>query len=78
MDFADTIREQLQRQQIVAAVGQHGAGMEQIAVAMTSINQATLATAGGARQLQDAAGSLNELAQRLATLVGDYRVNGRA
>jgi methyl-accepting chemotaxis protein len=77
--LADTIRESSESaRQIVAAVGQHGAGMEQIAAAMTSINQATTGTAGGARQLQDAAGSLNDMAQRLASVAGTYRPNGRA
>ena len=52
--------------------------MEQIAAAMTSINQATTGTAGGARQLQDAAGSLNDMAQRLASVVGEYRPAVRA
>jgi methyl-accepting chemotaxis protein len=77
--LADTIRESSEAaQQIVASVGQHGAGMEQIAAAMTSINRATTGTAGGARQLQEAAGSLNDMAQRLASVVGVYRPNRRA
>jgi hypothetical protein len=45
---------------------------------MMSINQATTATAGGARQLQAAATGLNDLAQRLASAVGESRPNGRA
>jgi methyl-accepting chemotaxis protein len=77
--LANTIRESSEAaQQIVASVGQHGAGMEQIAAAMMSINQATTATAGGARQLQAAATGLNDLAQRLASAVGESRPNGRA
>jgi methyl-accepting chemotaxis protein len=77
--LANTIRESSEAaQQIVASVGQHGAGMEQIAAAMVSINQATTATAGGARQLQAAATGLNDLAQRLASAVGESRPNGRA
>jgi methyl-accepting chemotaxis protein len=77
--LANTIRESSEAaQQIVASVGQYGAGMEQIAAAMMSINQATTATAGGARQLQAAATGLNDLAQRLASAVGESRPNGRA
>jgi methyl-accepting chemotaxis protein len=77
--LANTIRESSEAaQQIVASVGQHGAGMEQIAAAMTSINKATNGTAGGARQLQEAAGSLNDMAQRLASVVGENRPISRA
>jgi methyl-accepting chemotaxis protein len=64
--------------QIVASVGQQGAGMDQIAIAMTSINQATTETAAGTRQLQRAAENLNELALRLTGLLGHYKLDNRS
>jgi methyl-accepting chemotaxis protein len=48
--------------------------MDQIAVAMASINQSTLETDAGARQLQRTAESMNELAQRLSRLLARYKL----
>jgi methyl-accepting chemotaxis protein len=71
----ETIRHSAEAaQQIAASVGQQGAGMDQIAVAMASINQSTLETDAGARQLQRTAESMNELAQRLSRLLARYKL----
>ena len=76
--LAATIHESAESAQlIVASVGQQSAGMDQIAVAMANINQATADTAAGARQLQKAADNLNALAQRLTGLVNRYQPDGR-
>jgi methyl-accepting chemotaxis protein len=75
----ETIRHSAEAaQQIAASVGQQGAGMDQIAVAMASINQSTLETDAGTRQLQKAAESLNVLAQRLSGLLGHYKLDRAA
>jgi methyl-accepting chemotaxis protein len=65
-------------QMIVASVGQVGIGMDQIAAAMGSINQSTSETSAGTRQLQRAAESMNNLAQRLTDRVGRYKLDGPA
>jgi methyl-accepting chemotaxis protein len=71
----ETIRHSAEAaQQIAASVGQQGAGMDQIAVAMASINQSTLETDAGTRQLQRTAESMNELAQRLSGLLARYKL----
>ncbi len=75
----ETIRHSAEAaQQIAASVGQQGAGMDQIAVAMASINQSTLETDAGTRQLQKAAESMNVLAQRLSGLLGRYTLDPAA
>src|SRR6266851_203528 len=75
----ETIRHSAEAaQQIAASVGQQGAGMDQIAVAMASINQSTLETDAGTRQLQKAAESMNVLAQRLSGLLGRYTLDRAA
>lgn len=75
----ETIRHSAEAaQQIAASVGQQGAGMDQIAVAMASINQSTLETDAGTRQLQKAAESLNVLALRLSGLLGHYKLERAA
>jgi methyl-accepting chemotaxis protein len=75
----ETIRHSAEAaQQIAASVGQQGAGMDQIAVAMASINQSTLETDAGTRQLQKAAESLNVLALRLSGLLGRYKLDRAA
>jgi hypothetical protein len=45
---------------------------------MASINQSTLETDAGTRQLQKAAESLNVLAQRLSGLLGHYKLDRAA
>ena len=46
--------------------------------AMASINQSTLETDAGTRQLQKAAESMNVLAQRLSGLLGRYTLDRAA
>ncbi len=75
----ETIRDSAgAAQQIVASVGQVTQGMDQIAVAMTSINQGTTSNATGTRQLQKAAENINDLSHSLVALVSRYNPNGRS
>ena len=57
-------------QQIAVASRQQLAGVDQVALAMGSVQQAATHSVGGARQLQSAARELNELGERLRRLVG--------
>lgn len=56
-------------QQILASSGQQGVGMDQIAAAMSNINQTVTETAAGTRQLQKAAQDMDGLAKRMSILV---------
>lgn len=60
--------------QLVAAGQQQSAGVEQVAMAMQNINQATMQTLASTRQAEKAAQNLNELARRLAETVSQYQV----
>jgi methyl-accepting chemotaxis protein len=60
--------------QIVAAAGQQLTGMEQIALAVQSMDQATTQTLAGAQQAERAATDLNVLAGRLREMVEQYRL----
>jgi methyl-accepting chemotaxis protein len=60
--------------QMVAAGQQQSAGVEQVAMAMQNINQATLQTLASTRQAEKAAQNLNELARHLTETVSQYQV----
>ena len=60
-------------QQIAASAHQQNVGMEQIAVAMRDIHQATEQFVTGARQSELAARDLNESAQDLKATIGFYK-----
>jgi len=49
-------------------------GMDQVALAMNSIKQASLQNAGGTKQAEVAALSLHELGQSLKRLAAQYKV----
>jgi len=49
-------------------------GVEQVALAMQSIHQATLQGLESTRQVEQAARNLNELARSLAQVVEQYRI----
>ena len=59
--------------QVVAGGRQQASGVEQIATAMQSINQATVQSLASTRQTERAAQNLNELAGNLTTTVGQYQ-----
>ena len=58
--------------QVVAGGRQQAAGVEQIAMAMQNINQATVQSLTSTRQTERAAQNLNQLAGGLTTTVGQY------
>jgi methyl-accepting chemotaxis protein len=60
--------------QIAAAVRQHTIGMEQIAAAMTNIQQVSSQSVTASRDTQQAADQLASLAGRLDQVVAQYRV----
>jgi methyl-accepting chemotaxis protein len=60
--------------QIAASSQQQLVGMDQVAGAMENIKQASTQNAASARQLENAARNLNELGQRIKTLVESYAV----
>ncbi len=60
--------------QMVAGGQQQMSGIEQIALAMQSINQATLQSLSSTRQAEKAAQNLNELARVLGEMVKQYQV----
>jgi methyl-accepting chemotaxis protein len=60
--------------QIAASSKEQVIGMDQVATAMRSINQATGQTVSSARQLELSARGLNELGQRLQQIVAQYQV----
>ncbi|MFN2269981.1 MAG: methyl-accepting chemotaxis protein [Anaerolineae bacterium] len=59
--------------QMVAGGQQQAAGVEQIALAMNNINQATHQSLASIRQAERAAQDLNELASKLAQIVDQYQ-----
>ncbi len=73
--LADTIREaSAAAEQIAASAHQQSVGMDQIAEAMTNIDDGTAQFLEGAQQSQRVAGDLNELSGKLAALTDRYRV----
>ncbi len=60
--------------QMAAGGQQQTSGIEQIALAMQNINQATVQSLASTRQAEKAARDLNQLAQELTTLVERYRL----
>jgi methyl-accepting chemotaxis protein len=60
--------------QIAASAQQQLAGMDQVALAMQNINQASTQNVASTRQAETAAHSLQELGQKLKRLVEQYRV----
>ena len=73
--LADTIREaSAAAEQIAASAHQQSVGMDQIAEAMTNIDNGTGQFLEGAHQSQRVAGDLSELSGKLAALTDRYRV----
>ena len=73
--LAETIREAAQAaQQIAASAHQQSVGMDQIAQAMRDVNEGTTQFVAGAGQSQQAAEGLNDLAEELASVAGQYKV----
>ncbi len=73
--LAENVIESAQAaQQITAAAGQQLAGMEQIALSMQSIDQATAQSMAGAHQTTNAAERLSELARQLREQVEQYQL----
>jgi methyl-accepting chemotaxis protein len=62
-------------QQIVASAQQQTTGMEQIALAIENINQATVQNLSSIRQAEKSAQDLANVAQQLETLVARYKLN---
>lgn len=62
-------------QQVVASAQQQTTGMEQIALAMDNINQATLQSLTSTRQAEKAARNLSALAQQMEHLITRYKLN---
>ncbi len=60
--------------QVLAGSRQQVSGVEQMAVAMQNINQATVQSLASTRQAERAAQSLNELARALLQNVAQYRI----
>lgn len=60
--------------QIVTSTQEQTTGMDQIAIAIQNINQASGQNAEGSRQIETAARSLYELNQKLQHLVSRYRI----
>jgi PAS domain S-box-containing protein len=61
-------------QQIAAGSREQLAGMEQIAISMENINQATIQSEAGTRQLEEAAKNLNVQAENLNKVIEQYGV----
>ena len=73
--LAGTVAEAAQAAtQIAASSQQQLVGMDQVAIAMESIKQASTQNVVSARQLESAARNLNELGQRLKQSVAQYAV----
>lgn len=60
--------------QIAASGQQQVVGMDQVALAMENIKQASLQNVAGAKQAENAAQNLNELGQKLKHLAEQYKV----
>ncbi|MBI4832812.1 MAG: MCP four helix bundle domain-containing protein [Candidatus Lindowbacteria bacterium] len=73
--LADGVAESAQAAtQIAASNQQQSVGMDQVAVAMESIRQASAQNVAGSRQSETAAKNLHELGQKLKNLVEVYRI----
>jgi methyl-accepting chemotaxis protein len=59
---------------MVAGGRQQASGVEQIALAMQNINQATVQSLASTRQAEKATQDLNELARRLTATVEQYQL----
>ena len=74
-ELAEQMRESSQAaMQMVAGGRQQATGIEQIALAMKNINQATAQGLASTRQTESAARDLSELAQHLASTVEEHRL----
>jgi methyl-accepting chemotaxis protein len=73
--LSDSINEAAQAAtQIAASSQQQIVGMDQVALAMENIKQASVQNVAGTRQAEVAAQSLHELGQRLKQLAAQYKV----
>ena len=73
--LSDSIAESAQAaMQIAASAQQQLAGMDQVALAMQNINQASTQNVASTRQAETASHSLQELGHKLKRLVEQYRV----
>jgi len=73
--LAGVINESAQASmQVMAGGRQQASGVEQIAVAMQNINQATLQSLASTRQAEKAAQELNDLARSLSEIVEHYQL----
>ncbi|MCP4536720.1 MAG: hypothetical protein GY832_06195 [Chloroflexi bacterium] len=61
--------------QMVAGGRQQAAGVDQVAVAMQSINQATVQSLASTRQTEKASQGLNDLARSLSEIVAQYQIS---
>jgi methyl-accepting chemotaxis protein len=61
-------------QQIVASAQQQTTGMEQIALAMDNINQATMQNLASIRQAENSAQDLSGVAKQLEGLISRYKL----
>jgi methyl-accepting chemotaxis protein len=59
--------------QIVASSQQQMVGMDQVALAMENIKQASMQNVAGTRQVEVAVKNLHELGQKLSTMIGSQR-----
>jgi methyl-accepting chemotaxis protein len=74
--LSDIIRENLNStQQIMAVIQQQNVGVEQVAQAMTNINEVTNQNVAATRQLQQSVEGMNHLAERLNKLTGNYELD---
>lgn len=73
--LADSVNEAAQAAtQIAASSQQQMVGMDQVALAMENIKQASVQNVSGTRQAEVAAQSLHELGQKLQQLAAQYKV----
>jgi methyl-accepting chemotaxis protein len=73
--LTDNIAESAQAAvQIVASSQQQSIGMDQVAMAMENIKQASVQNAAGVKQAEAAAQNLHELGQQLKKLAAQYTV----
>ena len=72
--MAGTINESAQAAaQIAASAQQQSVGMDQVAYAMQNINEASVQNVAASRQTEAAAQSLQNLGQRLKTVVDEFQ-----
>jgi methyl-accepting chemotaxis protein len=69
--LAESVSEAAQAAtQIAASSQQQMVGMDQVALAMENIKQASMQNVAGTRQAETAAHSLHELGQKLGSMIG--------